>query len=141
MKRQIRTRFGTLAIIALAAVSGQAVGQAFSFNVPLDLKDIHPKYTYVKVICKVIATNGVDEIGRFGSYVALQSHAFNGTLSVPVDPAAGKSALDGKNYYCSAFYCTAQNDASCVDARRMDVPENKVQPGVPFSPEAHGAIP
>ena len=130
-----------LACILAPLMPGQARAQAFSFNVPLDVKDIHPKYTYVNVTCKVFAANGVDEVGRHSSYVPLQSHAFNGTVSVAVDPAAGKSALDGKNYFCDAFYCTAQDNASCVFASRMDIPENKVQPGAAFAPGARGTIP
>lgn len=130
-----------LACVLAPLMPGQAQAQAFSFNVPLDVKDIHPKYTYVKVTCKVIAANGVDEVGRHSSFVPLQSHAFNGTVSVPVDPAAGKNALDGTRYYCDAHYCTAAEDASCVNAARMDIPENKVQPGAAFSPGVHGDIP
>jgi hypothetical protein len=141
MLTQLRKFIWTLAIIVPAVAPGQAIAEAFSFNVPIDLKDIHPKYTRVRVVCKVIAANGVDLVGSFGSFVLLQNHGFNGILSVPVDPVAGKSALDGTSYFCDAFYCATPDDATCVNAASTAAPENKVQPGTPFIPGVKGPIP
>lgn len=133
MFKQLLKSSLTLAIIIAAVMSGRAMAFQFSFNVPVELKDIDPKYPYVMIKCKV--HGAVSEIGRYGSIITLKARGFSGILSVPVSPVAGKSVVDGKYYFCDAFYCTANNDSSCLGVGV--VPH---QPGTTFTPGVKGPI-
>jgi len=129
---------GILCVLAVAALMPvQAQAQAFMFNVPLDLKSIHPKYTVVKVTCTV--EGGETFVGVGENQVNLIAGGFNGIVSVPVDPGPGKSLLDARGYTCEASYCTSQAGL-CTPAFRQGSPETMAQPGAPFTPRVSGSI-
>jgi len=113
-------------------MAGQAMAFQFSFNVPVELKDIDPKYPYVMIKCKVNDLN--HEIGRHASILTLQARGFSGIVSVPVTPIEGKNVADGKYYFCDAFFCTANNESSCG-------PVAPHQSGTTYTPGVHGSIP
>jgi len=125
MTRPIDGILCVLALVVAALMPGQAQAQAFMFNVPLDLKSIHPKYTVVKVTCTV--EGGETFVGVGENQVNLIAGGFNGIVSVPVDPGPGKSLLDARGYTCEASY-------------RQGSPETMAQPGAPFTPRVSGSI-
>ena len=137
MNRPIHRILCLHALVVAFLIPGQAQAQAFLFNVPLDLKDIHPTYTVVKVTCRV---DGQDApVGEFSNQVTLVAGAFHGTLSVPVEPGRGKSALDARSYTCEASYCMP-GGVNCTSAIRQSTPATMVQPGAPFTPSVSGLI-
>ncbi|HXH72004.1 MAG TPA: hypothetical protein VNI58_04230 [Mariprofundaceae bacterium] len=133
-KQQIGSIF--FATLIALAISGEAMAWQFSFNVPVELKDINPKYTRAKVICRVVDSTN-QEIGRFSPDIPLVNGAFSGKVSVPVTPIEGKSVADGTRYYCNIILCTSTDDATCAYASGIP---NINQPGTPFTPETHADI-
>ena len=137
MTRPIYRILCVLALVVAALMPGQAQAQAFMFNVPLNLKSIHPNYTVVKVTCTV--EGGETSVGSGATQVNLTAGAFNGIVNVPVDPGPGKSLLDARTYTCEAAYCTSQAGL-CTPAFRQGSPETMAQPGAPFTPRVSGSI-
>jgi len=138
MTRPIHRILCLLALVVAASMPGQAQAQAFMFNVPLDLKSIHPKYTVVMVTCRVDGQQTFVGVGT--TRVNLTAGGFNGVVSVPVDPGPGKSLLDARTYTCEASYCTSQADVGCTPAFRQGSPETMAQPGALFTPRVSGSI-
>ena len=138
MIRPIYRILCALALVVALLIPGQTLAQAFMFNVPLDLKSIHSKYTVVKVTCKVDGRETFVGVGE--KRVNLTAGGFKGIVSVPVDPGPGKSLLDARGYNCEASYCTSQADLGCTPAFRQSTPETMTQPGAPFTPRVSGSI-
>ena len=125
-----------LATFMLLAMSGESLAWQFSFNVPVELKDIDPRYTHLKIVCRVVDSAN-QEIGRFSPMLPIVNGAFNAKVGVPVNPIAGKTVADGAKYFCDLMLCTGTGDATCTNASGIP---NVNQPGTPFTPGVQANI-
>jgi hypothetical protein len=94
MIRKVMTAFGGVLAIGLTA-SGSALAQngpTYTFNVPVDLSDVHPGVTEARMRCQVRDQSSVQPIlimGEANTTIPLNGTSYQGTISVdvPLDDA------------------------------------------------------
>jgi len=83
------------------AVVAQQGSYTYTFQVPVDLRDMHPDIRPSAIACQINDAQG-GSLGNGGSEFQIdpQTRSFNGTVSVSVQLLAGKSPLDAVTYQC-----------------------------------------
>ena len=140
-RRSTRIASGWFALLALAAMAGQAAAAQFTFTVPVEIRDIDPRYPVALVGCFVRGAQN-EQIGykevRFDIRPNSRPYAANVTLGV--DPSPGKSASDVKQYSCVVAFCTSLQDHNCARPGVPASPALQPEPGTTFKPQVDGPI-
>jgi hypothetical protein len=118
MKRSIAP---ALIAFALCAVTGTALAADFTFNVPLNLQNVHPDVRTATVFCRVFKVRGgyaaeniIAKSDRADIRIPIDSDGnYRGTLSVSAETESGKNPADGRYYECDLAFnsFTLQSDS------------------------------
>jgi len=130
-----------VALLFAAAMAGPAAAAQFTFTVPVEIRDIDPRYPYAEVGCVVKgADNAMLGFKNVMLDIRPNSRPYAANVTVAVDPLAGKSASDVTRYECILMFCTSTVDTSCVRPDATIPSRPKPEPGTPFTPAVSGPI-
>jgi hypothetical protein len=96
----------SLLSMLLAGFLSEAQAADFTFNVPVELHDVHPDITHVRVVCNVTSTptwtNNPFVKVAFGASIqqSIVGGEFNSTITVPTNVWPGKDPASGRSYRC-----------------------------------------
>jgi hypothetical protein len=107
MKKFSRSIVG-FTLVALLGVATTAQASDFTFNVPLNLQNLHTEVRSAYVDCRVFKTRGdytaasvIGGGGRYKTDIPVDSNGnYRGTLTVGFDADSGKNASDARYYEC-----------------------------------------
>lgn len=136
--RSRKFRFAAAALFAATSVAGAA---DFTFNVPVSLKSITPENATGVLNCTVYnvvppaavgtVPPGANYIGSGNKSFTLTKGAYEGTITIAANAAAGKTPADAKGYICAlgvgGFNCNAPGASAQVPCRNATAAGNSVE--------------
>jgi hypothetical protein len=128
-------------LAAAAAAAGPAAAAQFTFTVPVEIRDIDPRYPYMEVGCNVFgADNAMIGFKNVMIDIRPNSRPYSANVTVAVDPLAGKSAAAVTHYHCILMFCTSTVDTTCVRPMTSNLATPQPEPGTPFTIQVDGPI-
>jgi len=131
-------------LLVLALVFPYAVfAEDFTFNVGVDLKDLHEDVSKVRVYCTAQRLNqqgNFTGMGQAGEDLTVPANGtINTTVQLKFNAFLGKNSADVDAYNCTLLFYTASNDIGTPVAATSPTcssPSNEwkcTKPGTPFS--------
>ena len=132
---------GGVALLFAAAMAGPAEAAQFNFTVPVEIRDIDPRYPVALVACFLRGAQD-EQLGYQGVRFDIRpnNRPYSANINVGVDPSPGKSASEVKKYSCSLHFCTSMQDNNCPRPGDVSSPGLQPEPGTIFNPRADGPI-
>ncbi|MES9846130.1 MAG: hypothetical protein ABW162_12540 [Candidatus Sedimenticola sp. PURPLELP] len=122
----------SLVSFMLAVFLAEAQAADFTFNVPVELHNIHPDTTHVRVYCNVTSTptwtnNPFVKIasGLSGQH-SIAAGEFNSTITLALTAYSGKDPSSGRSYRCGLNFKT--NGAWILPTSDPNHPPDNSQP-------------
>jgi hypothetical protein len=123
----------------------------FTFNVGVDLKNLHEDVSLVRVYCTAQRRNqqGFLGLGQAGEDLTVPANGtINTTVQIKFNANSGVNPADVDNYNCTLLFYTASNDIGTPVVATSPTCSNSVnawkcvKPGTPFSGKSFtGPIP
>ena len=140
MDFQIRN-FSLGCLLAVQATSAALAQEApYTFNVAVDVKELHRQVTALHVRCAVYEERNGSAIGLGEAQRPVENRAYTGTVPVAVSMSPGRAPEEARRYACRLRLVLAASAPQKVDADARNV-ALRPKSGTTFTPLVAGDLP